>query len=796
MAMFKNFVSVTFRNLVRQKAFSIITILGFSIGLAIFILISSQVIIDLTYDTFHEDINNLYRVTTREDSEGDNQIVYGITSGPLVKSLKEDFPEVSHSVRITSMGSSFTKEVGNDEVPPEEIGAFLIGADPDFFEMFNFPIVQGNDQDPLMDPNGVYLTEEFSERLFGEENPIGKPIYFTGYEDKFVAGIIKDLPLNTQIRFSVVYPIDLELNPIWWDSWTNAALSGYIKVLDNVNMTELKEKITAHSHEKGFAKIWTAEFIPMKDMHLKSEHLSFNLMNVGHKDSASVYTSLLIAFLVLLIASFNYVNLTTAKAMRRAREVGVRKVVGGQRAQVMWQFLGESIVITYISTLFALLLLEIFIPILNLPFRGIFDLLSVNYLLLGTIIIPLIIGLLAGLYPALIMSNFNPIIVLKGAFSKTKNGLALRKILVVGQFTITISLISALLIAGQHMKFLQKVDLGYNRENVYLISNINIPENRGVFNDKISSIPGVEYVTSIGSLPGGTLQKYQIKTFAESGEKDCMYDRLIVDDHLFPALNMKLVKGRNFSRNLSTDTLRSIILNETAVKYAGWDEPIGKIVKLFNEDETTEEREVIGVVKDFNFTTVKRNINPMFIVYDERMYQTMVKLDGRNDEETLDKIRSAHIELVPDSELHIESFDQQFSYQFYRERNFSDQIRSFSIIAIIISCMGLLGLSSFMTEQRTKEVGIRKVLGASSRKITFLLTKSFLKWVLIANVLAIPVTWYAMSKWIDGFIYRSSINPLTFVLSGIAVILIATFTVSFQTIKAANLNPVKSIKYE
>ena len=794
--MFKNFISVTFRNLVRQKAFSIITILGFSIGLAIFILISSQVIIDLTYDTFHEDINNIYRITTREDSEGDNQIVYGITSGPLVKSLKEDFPEVSHSVRITSMGSSFTKEVGNDEVPPEEIRAFLIGADPDFFEMFNFPIVQGNDQNPLMDPNGVYLTEEFAERLFGNENPIGEPIYFLGYENKFVAGIVEDLPLNTQIRFSVVYPIDLELSPIWWDSWTNAALSGYIKVVDKVNMQELAEKINIKSHENGFAKIWTSEFIPMKDMHLKSEHLSFNLMNVAHKNSASVYTSLLIAFLVLLIASFNYVNLTTAKAMRRAREVGVRKVIGGQRAQVMWQFLGESLVITYISTLFALLLLEIFIPILNLPFKGIFDLLSVNYLLAGTIIIPLIIGLLAGLYPALIMSNFKPIIVLKGAFSKTKNGLALRKILVVGQFTITISLISALFIAGQQIKFLKTVDLGYNRDNVYLISHINIQDNREAFIDKLRSIHGVEYVTSIGSLPGGTLQKYQVKSFSETGEKDAMYDCLIVDDNLIPALNMTLVKGRNFSRDLSTDTLRSIILNETAVKYAGWDQPIGKTVKLFNEDDTNEEREVIGVVKDFNFTTVKKKINPMFILYEDRSYQTMVKLDGRTDEETLDKIRSAHIEFVSDGELHIESFDQQFSYQFYRERNFSDQIRSFSIIAIIISCMGLLGLSSFMTEQRTKEIGIRKVLGASSRKITFLLTKSFLKWVLIANVLAIPVTWYAMSKWIDGFIYRSSINPLTFVLSGIAVILIATFTVSFQTIKAANLNPVKSIKYE
>ena len=794
--MFKNFISVTFRNLIRQKIFSIITILGFSIGLAIFILISSLVIIDLTYDTFHKDIKNIYRVTTREDSEGDNQIVYGITSGPLVKSLKEDFPEVSHSVRIASMGASFTREISNDDSPTEEIRAFLIGADPDFFEMFNFPIIQGNDENPLVDPHGVYLTEEFSEKLFGEENPIGKPIYFIGYEDKFVAGIIKDLPLNTQIRFSVVYPIDLELNPIWWDSWTNAALSGYIKVIDNVNMQELKDKINVHSHENGFAKIWTAEFIPMKDMHLKSEHLSFNLMNVGHKDSASVYTSLLIAFLVLLIASFNYVNLTTAKAMRRAREVGVRKVIGGQRSQVMRQFLGESIVITYISTLFALVLLEIFIPILELPFKGIFELLAVNYLLIGTLIIPLVIGICAGLYPALIMSNFKPIIVLKGAFSKTKKGLALRKILVVGQFTITISLISALLIAGQHMKFLQKVDLGYNRENVYLISNINIPENREVFNDKIRSIPGVEYVASIGSLPGGTLQKYQIKTFAESGEKDGMYDRLIVDDNLIPALNMRIIKGRNFSRSLSTDTLRSIILNETAVKYAGWDDPIGKTVKLFNEDETTEEREVIGIVKDFNFTTVKREINPMFIVYDDRMYQTMVKLDGRNDEETLETITSAHLELVPDGDLHVETFDQQFSYQFYRERNFSDQIRIFSIIAIIISCMGLLGLSAFMTEQRTKEIGIRKVMGATSKKIAFLLTKSFLKWVLIANVLAIPITWYAMSKWIDGFVYRSSINPIIFVLSGIIVVLIATFAVSFQTIRAANLNPVKSIKYE
>jgi len=794
--MFKNFISVTFRNLIRQKIFSIITILGFSIGLAIFILISSLVIIDLTYDTFHKDIKNIYRVTTREDSEGDNQIVYGITSGPLVKSLKEDFPEVSHSVRIASMGASFTREISNDDSPTEEIRAFLIGADPDFFEMFNFPIIQGNNENPLVDPHGVYLTEEFSEKLFGEENPIGKPIYFIGYEDKFVAGVIKDLPLNTQIRFSVVYPIDLELNPIWWDSWTNAALSGYIKVIDNVNMQELKDKINVHSHENGFAKIWTAEFIPMKDMHLKSEHLSFNLMNVGHKDSASVYTSLLIAFLVLLIASFNYVNLTTAKAMRRAREVGVRKVIGGQRSQVMRQFLGESIVITYISTLFALVLLEIFIPILELPFKGILELLAVNYLLIGTLIIPLVIGICAGLYPALIMSNFKPIIVLKGAFSKTKKGLALRKILVVGQFTITISLISALLIAGQHMKFLQKVDLGYNRENVYLISNINIPENREVFNDKIRSIPGVEYVASIGSLPGGTLQKYQIKTFAESGEKDGMYDRLIVDDNLIPALNMRIIKGRNFSRSLSTDTLRSIILNETAVKYAGWDDPIGKTVKLFNEDETTEEREVIGIVKDFNFTTVKREINPMFIVYDDRMYQTMVKLDGRNDEETLEKITSAHLELVPDGDLHVETFDQQFSYQFYRERNFSDQIRIFSIIAIIISCMGLLGLSAFMAEQRTKEIGIRKVMGATSKKIAFLLTKSFLKWVLIANVLAIPITWYAMSKWIDGFVYRSSINPIIFVLSGIIVVLIATFAVSFQTIRAANLNPVKSIKYE
>jgi len=794
--MLKNFIAITLRNIIRQKAFSLITILGFSIGLAIFILISSFVTIDLTFDNFHDDVKNIYRVTTREDSEGENQIVYGITSGPLVKSLKEDYPEVTHSARITTMGLGFRKENGNDQQEEEAIRGFLLGADPDFFEMFNFPIIQGNTENPLVDPNGVYLSEEFAQRLFGEENPIGRPIYFGSYEDKYVAGILKNPPPNSQIRFGVVYPIDLELNPVWWDSWTNAALAGYIKVEDGVNMQDLQEKINILSHENGFADIWTAEFIPMKDMHMKSEHLSFNLLNAGHKDSASIYTSLVIAFLVLLIASFNYVNLTTAKAMRRAREVGIRKVIGGQRTQVMVQFLAESVFITYISTFFALILLEVFVPILDIPFKDIFELLAIKPMLVGVIVLPCIIGLFAGIYPALIMSNYKPIAVLKGAFSSTKKGLAIRKILVVGQFTITISLISALLIAGQHMKFLQKVDLGYNRENVYLISNINIPENREVFNDRINSIPGVEYVTSIGNLPGGTLQKYQVKTFSETGEKDGMYDRLIVDDKLIPTLDMTILKGRNFSRDLSTDTLNTIILNETAVRYAGWDEPIGKKVKLFNEDETTEEREVIGVVKDFNFTTVKRNINPMFIVYDNRMYQTMVKLDGHNNEETIDKIKSAHIEFVPDGELHIESFDQQFSYQFYRERDFSEQIRFFSIIAIVISCMGLLGLSSFMTEQRTKEIGIRKVLGATSQKITLLLTQSFLKWVLLANLLAIPITWYAMSKWIKGFVYRSSINPLVFVFSGIIVLLIAMFTVSFQTIKAANLNPVKSIKYE
>jgi putative ABC transport system permease protein len=794
--MLKNFIAITLRNIIRQKAFSLITILGFSIGLAIFILISSFVAIDLTFDNFHDDIQNIYRVTTREDSEGENQIVYGITSGPLVKSLKEDYPEVTHSARIPTMGLGFRKENGNDEQEEEEIRGFLLGTDPDFFGMFNFPIIQGNTENPLVDPNGIYLSEEFAQRLFGDENPIGKPIYFGNYEDKYVAGILKNPPSNSQIRFSAVYPIDLELNPVWWDSWTNAALAGYIKVEDGVNMQDLQEKINILSHENGFADIWTAEFIPMKDMHMKSEHLSFNLLNAGHKDSASIYTSLVIAFLVLLIASFNYVNLTTAKAMRRAREVGIRKVIGGQRTQVMVQFLAESVFITYISTLFALILLEVFVPILDIPFKDIFELLAIKPMLVGVIVLPCIIGLFAGIYPALIMSNYKPITVLKGAFSSTKKGLATRKILVVGQFTITISLISALLIAGQHMKFLQKVDLGYNRENVYLISNINIPENREVFNDRINSIPGVEYVTSIGSLPGGTLQKYQVKTFSETGEKDGMYDRLIVDDKLIPTLDMTILQGRNFSRDLSTDTLNTIILNETAVRYAGWDEPIGKKVKLFNEDETTEEREVIGVVKDFNFTTVKRNINPMFIVYDNRMYQTMIKLDGHNNEETIDKIKSAHIEFVPDGELHIESFDQQFSYQFYRERDFSEQIRFFSIIAIVISCMGLLGLSSFMTEQRTKEIGIRKVLGATSQKITLLLTQSFLKWVLLANLLAIPITWYAMSKWIKGFVYRSSINPLVFVFSGIIVLIIAMFTVSFQTIKAANLNPVKSIKYE
>ncbi len=785
--------------------YSFINIFGFAVGLAVCLIISFYVSNDLTYDRFHKNADNIYRMLTVEKTENSSSLIYAITSGPLMESLKEGIPEIIASTRVAHFGRSRISKVQNEEEIQDDeddenaVRAFTLVADQDFFNVFDFKILAGESEEPLKDLSGIYLTPEIAERVFGEEDPLGKPIDFLEIENAYVAGLIESPPTNSSIRFDCIVPFKIEWNPVWWNSWTNVALTGYVRTTETASVTDVEKKVADFAAESRFASIWTPKFQSLKDIHLGSNHLRFDIMNFGKNDKTKVYALGFIAFLVLFIASINFINLSSARATKRAKEVTLRKVVGGKRKQIFTQFMGESLIITFIAFFIALAIFEISIPYLNdfLNNNSEFNILQNPVIIFSLFIAVGFIGLLAGIYPALIISGFRITGVLKGNFNSSKSGTIIRRILVVSQFAVSISLIASVLIVKSQIDFLNEVDLGYNRENVLSIRN----QNNDTFRlemDNIQKLPSVISIGSTNSHTGGTLQKYQVAPEGMEEDKGGMFDRMIIDDGFIKTLEISLIKGRNFNPELASDENETVILNESAIEFANWDgDPVGKTVTVYKEDGETEQRTVIGVLKDFNFTTTRRTVNPMFLLFSPDIYPSLfVKTDGKNNAGVIDEIEKIHNELNPDIPFRLRYFDEEFNFQFADERNFADNMGVFSILAIIISCLGLFGLSAFMTEQRTKEIGIRKVLGSSVSQIVKLLSFDFTKWVLLANLIAWPLTWYAMNKWLESFVYRMNLNIGIFILSGLIVIIIALISISFQTIKAANSNPVKALKYE
>ena len=521
-------------------------------------------------------------------------------------------------------------------------------------------------------------------------------------------------------------------------------------------------------------------------------------MNWGRGDRSKVISTGIIALFVLIIASINFINLSSARAAKRAKEVGMRKVIGSGRKELIFQFLGESLLITYFAMIIAIAIFEITIPHLNdfMHRQASINLIQnprICFTLLASVSL---VGLLAGFYPALIISSFKAISVLEGNFQTSKSGKTLRRILVVGQFTISISLISAVFIVKSQIDYLNNIDIGYNRENV-----IDLPfqndEHLEAYQEKVRQLPGIESIGMINSLPGGTLQKFQVFPEGEMTDDGTMFDKIQIDDGLIPTLKMELIYGDNFKAELGEANIENVIINETALAYAGWEgDPIGKTIRIQREDDTQEVKTVIGVVKDFNFTTTRRKINPMFLDYSDGNYAFLVRINENQSDTFLAAVEEIFLEFYPEGRFRATYLDDVFNFQFRQDQAFATFIAVFSIIAIIVSCLGLLGLSSYMTEQRTKEIGIRKVLGASVTQIVKLLSVEFTRWVVLANFIAWPLTWFAMNLWLKEFVYRMNMNVGIFLVSGLSVIVIALLTIGVQTIRAANSNPVKALKYE
>ena len=795
--MFKNYLITAYRNIVRQKTYSAINIIGFALGLAVCLAITFYVVDDLSYDRFHADAENIYHVLTHDTYSHDEALSYSITNGPLVAGLKENIPEITKATRIGQLGLNLESQIGGDEERERVRGRTLM-VDPEFFEIFSFKILETTQETVLEDFTGVYITREFGKRLFGDRNPVGEAVPNNTIEGAYVAGIVEEHPRNSHLHYDAIVKLDIRQNPIWWDSWENLALQGYFKISKNADPAVVESKIVDFARSQGIAEVFKPGMQPLLDVHLNSNHLRYDYLNFWKNDKVKVYPMAIIAILVLIIASINFINLSSARAIRRAKEVGLRKVVGGTYKQLFGQFLFESVLTTLLAMVLALGLFEIFLPHLN-DFFGknlSFNLIENYKITLSIVGASVLIGLISGLYPATILSHFKPVTVLRGKLSNGGKKLNFRHVLVICQFAVSIALISSVFIVIQQLQYLSNVDLGYDKNDVLILNNFD-NEPFKLLKEDLKNQQFVESIGASSNLPGATFVRLEVVAEDADFDKGLMFDRMFIDEGFIETLNIDLVEGRNYSAELVTDVDESIIINKTAAKSFGWDDPIGKRITMIDENEARLTRRIIGVIDDINFSTAKRKVNPMILPFSPEFDPLlMVKIKPGSVESSLEAIERIYHEYLPEAPFHPDFLEDIYLNQFGNEEQFAINIAVFSILAIVIACLGLLGLASYTTQQRRREIAIRKVLGSSVRSVVVLLSKDFTIWVIIANCIGWPLAYFSMKIWLNNFIYKTNPNILIFLMSGAIALIVALLTVSAQTFKAANGDPVNSLKWE
>ena len=793
--MIKNYFKIAFRNLWRHKTFSFINIMGLTVGLTACFLIFLFVNFEMSYDSFHSKSDRIYRLVTDLKTPSDDLHI-PVTSWAFAPKIKSELPEVEAFTRV-SQGSYLIKK---DNLKFQEDN--MLFADSSLFKVFDFKLMKGNPQTVLSNPFSIVLSETYAKKYFGNEDPVGKILLFSGDNTPAtVTGVMKDIPENSQIKtdfFVSMSTLTQDLEKGVDDEWGNFGAITYLLLKPGANAAALEKKLP------GFLNNWIGKDMDKAQMHytlllepLRDVYLYSTRNGATSGNIKNVYIFSLIALFILLIACFNFINLTTARASERAKEVGVRKVAGATKNQLAQQFIGESVLICLIAFALSIALSVLFLPIFNhlsgkIISPGIFS----NFTYIGVLlVISILIGLMAGFYPALVLSSFKPVVVLKGKFTTGSKGSLLRKGLVVAQFSISIALIIGTIIVYSQMQFMRSQDLGFNKDQMMLLTTGSDPAS-DAFKQSVASIPGVKSVSLSSSAPSLDNNAAYSEIENKNGDLQVgtlgLYD---VDVDFIPQYKMKLLAGRNFSKDFPSDTSQSIIVNEATVKMFGYtsaEQIIGKRYKQWGK-----EGKIIGVIKDFHFRSLQENIEPLSMRMNKRSQDlASINIASANMPETIAAIESKWKEMIPGRPFSFSFLDESFNKQYVSEDRFGKLFLDFSILAILISCLGLLGLASYSTLQRKKEIGVRKVLGATVSNITGLLSKDFIKLVLIALVIASPIAYWGMHKWLQGFAYRINIQWWVFIIAGFIALFIALFTVSFQAIKAAIANPVKSLRSE
>lgn len=824
--MTRNYFKPAWRNMLHNRTSSLINISGLSIGIACTLLIVIFIKNELSYDRFHRDANRIFQVVLNGNMDG-QEFWAGNTPPPVGAALTSNIPEVESFTRFYKPNDIVVRYEQNNASEKFFTEKNVLAVDSNFLQLFDFKIAEGNAATALMKPGSVVITEEIAKKYFGNEDPIGKTLLMGQDKKSFaVTAVLKKLPSQSSIQFDFLAPVaDFPVVKRFSWSWVWLQMMCYVKLKENI----ATDKTSIHQLETKFPAVvkvqaanafkrigkpfdeflstggkWDLHLMPLADVHLRSASISMPwLSHISNIKYVYIFGS--IALFIVLLACVNFMNLSTARASKRAKEVGIRKVTGSTRSQLIKQFLSEAFLYSFLSSVIAVALVAVllkgFSMIIDEPIG--FQTAFTPSIWLSLITLTIITGLLAGSYPALYLTSFKPVMILKGKnlFSGSKKDLLIRNGLVVFQFTISTIMIVGTLIVLKQLRFFRNTDMGFNKENVLVISSTNrLGASEESFRDLITQVPGITSASITTSVPsGGSFgDSYKAQPDENVAEvKDIGLNSFMVDESFIPTLNIKLMQGRNFSKAFSDSA--SVILNQEAARQIGWKDPIGKWVQYPGGDDV--KFKVIGVVKNFNIQSLQSAITPFALfnlsskTYDFG-HNIIAKIRSQDLPRVITQVESKWKSFDSNEPFDYNFLDAAFDSQYRSEQRLGSIFGIFAALSIFIACLGLFGLSAFMAERRTKEIGVRKVLGASVSSVVVLLSKDFLRLTLIAIVIAFPVAWYFMSKWLEDFAYRINITWTIFLIAGLGTLIITLVTISFQAIAAAMANPVKSLRTE
>lgn len=805
--MLKNYVRIFTRHVSRHKLYAFINISGLAVGMAACIVILLFIQHEVSYERMHGKADRIYRVLTVDKALGTNNQRVGITMPALGPALPEAFPEVEAALRLTSGGQTLLRYEDQPAIYAEQ----LRSADANFFGFFDFPLLRGDPETALVEPFSIVLTETLARQLFGEVDPMGQSLRDGSGNQLTVTGLLQDLPGNTHLAFDALGALATQASlaranqppestqPIWLEAWQMIAMPTYVRFAEGVSVEGFDERMTQLARDHGVSDNFDITLQALEDVHLVSTDIIFDpVANKG--DINNVYIFAAIALLILLIAVVNYMNLATARSTDRAKEVGIRKVVGAPRAQLVTQFLSESLLTTFLAVVLAVMLAWAALPLLN-TLSGVS--LSINPSSVGLLVafivtLVVVVGLLAGLYPAFALANFRPITVLKGSFKSGKQGRRLRIGLVVFQFALSIALIGATAIVQKQLHYIQTKDLGYDREQVVVFDMLDqtMGENLGMFREALARHSAFTSLAASGNVPGRTFGRTRVRPEGVSDEDIWIWSVFSVSPETLPTLGMEIARGRNFSRARGGDSTGVVLINEIAARQLGWAEPLQKRIYFGPQDSTGVE--VIGVVEDFHFADIHQNIEPVVIfpLNTNPGNVLAARIQPGRIPDALAAAEQAWREVYPDYPFTYTFLDEEFDDLYARDRTTGQVVNIFSMLAMVIACLGLFGLASHSTAQRTKEIGVRKVLGASSVRIVRLLVIDFVRWVALANLIAWPLAWYVSGQWLNGFAYRIAVDPLLLLLATGIALVVSVLTVLGQSWRAAAMNPARALRYE